>query len=1034
MYSNGDKVKKITDGLIGEIVNSINTPSGIKYQVRFFNGDTIYISEDILELYKEVQTPIEAFCNFQFDGIDDFKRVLSFQRLTGNLTNMFYSMSNTLTEYLPHQFLPVTKFLQSSEERILIADEVGLGKTVEAMYIWKELEARRNAKKLLIICPAALREKWQRDMENLFGIHAQKVRAEELLETFHRIEKNRNREEFAYICSIESIRTKKTDSFDKISTLNRSFEEFATNYSEYAFDLTIIDEAHYLRNRETANFKTGERLRDISEAFVLLSATPIQTGSENLFSILNLLSPERFDNLWTFEHMLKKDSIYIKLANCLQRPSMTKKDFEQIIEKEKIATDFYLVDEIRKKSTEIFSSNEKRMVYAGELREQVFYNNYFNRTRRRFVFQNTAKRKPYAINFSLSDNELYIYQRVTNLVKELANGRPEIITFALIARQRQMASCMPAAFKDWKKKYKEQIVINSEEDEDDDDTLEFDEESENISKNKIYADLKPFFEKIVLECSDINYEDLKKNDSKFSEFLKSIKFLLEQNPKEKIIVFSFFRSTNEYLKERLEEEGIPSIAIKGGMGQLKDELLEQFRTDNSINILISSEVGSEGLDLQFANVEYNYDLPWNPMRLEQRIGRIDRIGQKANVLRIYNLCCEDTIEDRILQRLYERVKIFENSIGDMEDIVGQPIQELALEILDPNLTPEDINEKADQKIQVLINQRIMNNKLEEESGVLDEYRDIVLNSIEIAKTNKRCIDVNERIFMIKDFLIHFFPGSKFLKDKDDESIYHLTLSEDAILAFNNFREVENLKKLTSINIPNRDCLLSFIQHKEGKRKYNIEIVDLDHPIFAWIKWTIKNKHFQTASCSAITISPDENIRVGNYVFYIQKWIKNGIEKSSELKYFIQNIDDETFLSNEISEKVLNSAITYGKTLLDPLIRLHDFEPYYNSVQKLINYAWDSFENYSNNYKRKSKTIFEKQVEFVTITAERKIKRLEETIEKLQQEGKKQSVIHMNEKHIEKVKAELEIKLKKLEKEQYIEPEVSDIAIGVLIVE
>ena len=123
-----------------------------------FDTGAVYLSEDILEPFVEIKTPLEAFQNMQFDGIEDFKRIIAFQRLNGDLTNMFYSMTNSLTEYLPHQFLPVTKFLQSPEERILIADEVGLGKTVEAMYIWKELEARRNAKILLVVCTAALRE------------------------------------------------------------------------------------------------------------------------------------------------------------------------------------------------------------------------------------------------------------------------------------------------------------------------------------------------------------------------------------------------------------------------------------------------------------------------------------------------------------------------------------------------------------------------------------------------------------------------------------------------------------------------------------------------------------------------------------------------------------------------------------------------------------------------------------------------------------------------------------------------------------
>ncbi len=1033
MFNIGDKVQKITDGRIG-VIKSVNSFSDNHYQVLFDNSELVYVSVDILKPYQEIKTPLEAFSNFQFGGVDDYRRIMTFQRLAGGLTNMFYSMNNTLTEYLPHQFLPVTKFLQSPEERILIADEVGLGKTVEAMYIWKELEARRNAKRLLIVCPAALREKWKRDMENLFAIHAEIVKADKLLETFQLIKKNRNREQFAYICSMESIRTKKTDSFENIEMLNRAFEEFSSDYSEYAFDLVIIDEAHYLRNRETANFKTGSRLRDISESFVLLSATPIQTGSDNLYSLMNLLSPERFENERTFNYMLKKDSVYIKLANCLQRFSSTKEDFERILETEYVDYDNELINEIRNNEYEAFNSKEKRMSYAEGLRSQVFYNNLFNRTRRRFVFENTAKRKPYAVEFSLSENEMDIYDRVTGLVRNMSRGRSEIITFALIARQRQMASCLPAAFKDWKSKYEEQDSFIKDSD-DDDYVIEFDDGNEEAltESKKIYKDLKAFYAKVVQKFPDIRFEDLKKHDSKFNEFLKSIKELISDNPKEKIIVFSFFRSTNEYLEKRLEEEGVSAVAIKGGMGKLKDELLERFRDVDSINVLISSEVGSEGLDLQFASVEYNYDLPWNPMRLEQRIGRIDRIGQKAEILRIYNLCCQNTIEDRILERLYERVKIFENSIGDMEDIVGQPIQELALEILDPKLTDADRNEKAEQKIQVLINQRLMNNKLEEESGVLDEYREMVLNSIEKAKTNKRCIDENERIFIIKDFIKNYYPGTTFFKDKDNPAYYKIELSEDAILAFREFRRAEHIEKLTAID-SHRETTLAFLMNKGEKRRRNCEIADLDHPIFDWIKWTVKKNPIKSIGCSAITIKANASIKKGSYIYYIQKWIKAGVEKSSELKYFIGCVDDGSFLSSDDSEKIMNSIISTGESLIDAAIRLDNFEPFYNCAQNVINYAWDNFDNFTNAYKRKAKTVYNKQVDFVNFTADRKIKTIEESIEKLKAENRGQKVILMNEKHIEKINKERDLKLKVLEKEQFLEPELSDLAIGVLIVE
>lgn len=1034
MFNTGDKVQKITDGKVGTIKGSINTANGIKYQVQFDNGESVYLSEDILQEYQEIKTPLEAFSNFQFSGIDDYRRIMSFQRLAGNLTNMFYSMNNTLTEYLPHQFLPVIKFLQSPEERILIADEVGLGKTVEAMYIWKELEARRNAKRLLVVCPAALRDKWRRDMENLFGIHAKIVKADELLDTFHLIEKNRDSEQFTYICSIESIRAKKNDSYDKAGNLNRAFEEFATNYSEYAFDLVIIDEAHYLRNRETANFKTGVRLRDISESLVLLSATPIQTSSENLYSIMNLLSPERFDNVWSFDYMLKKEGIFIQLANCLQRPSSTIEDFNNILEANSFSTqdENELIQEIIDNKNDIFSSNEKRMQYSGDLRGQVFYNNLFNRTRRRFVFENTAKRRPFAVEFDLSPNEMDIYRRVTRLIREMSKGHSEIMTFALIARQRQMASCLPAAFKDWIQKFKNQEFDVSE-----DEILEesefdnTDDDEETLDKN-VYKDLKPFYQKIGVGFTDVKFDDLKKHDSKYDKFLDSLKNLLQTNPKDKIIVFSFFRGTNEYLEERLQEDGINSVAIKGGMGVLKDELLEKFRTNDSVNVLISSEVGSEGLDLQFASVEYNYDLPWNPMRLEQRIGRIDRIGQKADVLRIYNLCCQNTIEDRILERLYERVKIFENSIGDMEDIVGQPIQDLAVEILNPELTDEDRKEKAEQKIQVLINQRMMNNRLEEESGVLNEYRDMILNSIEIAKTNKRCIDVDERIFLIKDFIENYYPGTSFYQEKENSSNYVIELSNDAIENFKIFRQSNYLKKSTSVDSGKR--ILAFSANSNSKRRHNIEIADLDHPIFDWIKWKIKNDPIKSTGCSALTMKSFDQLKAGSYVYYVQKWEKNGVEKTSELKYFIISVDDKTIFDDNLSEKIMNIAITKAMTLVNTEIRINDFDPYFNSAQELINHAWKKFEEFETNYMQRSKFLYKQQVDFVNFTADKKIESRKKAIETLKSEGKKQNFINLQEKQIEKIERERDLKLQQMKKEQLMKPELSDMVIGILIVE
>ena len=148
--------------------------------------------------------------------------------------------------------------------------------------------------------------------------------------------------------------------------------------------------------------------------------------------------------------------------------------------------------------------------------------------------------------------------------------------------------------------------------------------------------------------------------------LKAIHDLLPRKeivPKKKIVLFSYFRATLEYLFERLSENNLRCIVLVGGNKTDKDDIIRKFKEEENLNILLSSEIGSEGIDLQFSDVLINYDLPWNPMRVEQRIGRLDRLGQKAEKIIIWNLFYDDTIDSQIYKRLYARLNIFEKSLA-----------------------------------------------------------------------------------------------------------------------------------------------------------------------------------------------------------------------------------------------------------------------------------------------------------------------------------------------------------------------------------
>ena len=302
------------------------------------------------------------------------------------------------------------------------------------------------------------------------------------------------------------------------------------------------------------------------------------------------------------------------------------------------------------------------------------------RSRKREVLKNKVQRAAQVLRVTFTDIERAVYRRVTSNIREQSVGRDTVSQFALIMRQRQMASSQVAAIESWKDKGHLDDLLW----EDLGHRLSLEEE--RIDDLDAPGAPRRDFDGMrtgngldeVVSVQDMDIETLEAVDGKYSELFKFLTNQLRTNPQEKFVVFAFFRGTLHYLARRLRRDGIPVVLIMGGMGEEKYIALRQFREPSGPPVLLSSEIGSEGIDLEHCRFVVNYDLPWNPMLVEQRIGRLDRLGQEADKISIINIAVVDTIEDRILLRLYDRIRLFEESVGDLESILGEATERLLL--------------------------------------------------------------------------------------------------------------------------------------------------------------------------------------------------------------------------------------------------------------------------------------------------------------------------------------------------------------------
>jgi superfamily II DNA or RNA helicase len=914
----GDKVRIIANpGRVGIVGSETDGPAHRpRLLVNFLDGDEQFVLKGSLEkVVKEQAGPYQLMASGRYGRVSDLRGAITYYRLSGKLANLIYSLNTTNTQFLPYQFKPVLQFLDSPSSGILIADEVGLGKTIEAGLIWTELRARQDARRLLVVCPAMLKDKWKMELADRFGVNAEMVDAGELHKRLEGV-RDRRHESFALIASVQGLRPSRgwddleEQSQSASAKLARFLEEF--DLDEPLLDLVIIDEAHYLRNQETQTYRLGALLRPVALSMVMLSATPIQLRNRDLFNLLHLLDEDAFPYEWSFDFSLTANAPIVRLRDAVLAGSVDQTQFVNALDQAlggRFFEDNEQLEFLRNNPPDAatLESTRGRAELADQLDRINPLTKVVTRTLKRDVHENKVQREPQVLRVKLSLAEQTFYDLVTEKVRDYCADLDIAEGFMLTIPQRQMASCMAAACSGWLRK-----AADAEE-EDAETVYEiYGDDDSKRGKKKSIGPLMRELISIVQTVGDA--KALREEDSKYRELRKNLKAYWSKYPDKKVVLFSFYKNTLYYLAERLAADAINGLVLHGGMD--KQEMLTQFASDSAIKILLSSEVASEGVDLQFSSLLVNYDLPWNPAKIEQRIGRIDRIGQEESKILIWNLVYEDTVDDRVYELLLERLNTFNRALGSMEVMLGDTIRTLGYELLSHKLTAAQESQRINTACQAIANLSRQQEKLEAEATNLIAHGDFIQNKVKAANELGRYIRGEDLFPYVKDFLDRHYEGCRLLASRNVPTEFSLEWSVQARMDFSEFLQTNRLTGRTQLLSSSPPKLL--FENKLGKAQRAVERISQDHALVRFVSERLKasGKGPIYFPVSAIQLDAS-SVRVakGVYVYTVARWSVSGSREVERLEYVVHSLSNDAILDGDAAEALVNAAALEGSDWL-----------------------------------------------------------------------------------------------------------------------
>ena len=753
------------------------------------------------------------------DGVREIAATLTRVKLTERLTDTVYSFGATRTVFRAYQFRPVIKLLRTGRRSMLLADEVGLGKTIEAGLIWTELDARRQADRVLVVCPSGLVDKWHQEMSERFGFETERLDSARLDELLEQFEADRVPARFRSVCSLERLRI-----WEGLERLNRLAPHF---------DLIIVDEAHALRNLGTRSHALGAQLRDWAGTLLFLSATPLNLGNDDLFNLLTLLARDEFDDRYALETQLEPNAVLNRIAASLTDHNVPNHERRALLHSIRSLTLGRPVTE-RPEYDELDAILALPMLQPAKKAETIrliaelnTLSSVVTRTRKAEVNEDNTVRDPHEVTVTLTDAERRLYDAIHEWQCQRAAARNMPVHFIGQMPLRLAGSCLQAA--------KRQMLGTSNGggtatwgDEDG----AFDDTS-TAGEDRTATPDSDTFDPHAWDTAPVEVVDaaraLGSVDTKFDQFVDALAEIVRQG--RKVLVFTFSRPTIAYLSERLAKRFRTCLLHGGVPPRDRRSLIGRFR-DGDFDVMLATRVAGEGLDFEFCSAVINYDLPWNPMEVEQRIGRIDRFGQQEEMIHILNFHTPGTIETDIIARVHQRIGVFTASIGELEPILRAELPNLRRAMFDFTLSPEQRDLRVDQTLMAIEFQAGIREQVEDAADLLNVLDNAEVDGFENeVRVTGRYVGQPELVWLLEDWAASA-PGAV-CRRADHGPWLHLTgnatLAEN-LLGLEADRE-RSSSEIAALHADLRnESEIALCLDQETARRQGAELLGATHPL------------------------------------------------------------------------------------------------------------------------------------------------------------------------------------------------------------